>query len=216
MQLKPKPLSMSPYDHLADEYYDARHQTCRNFDHATIASIAVGQPNMPGAGLILEVGCGRGRCGEFLGLPSDRVVHLDSSQRMLELPGRENCVLKVCSSATAVPLASSQFAAVVGFLVDPFMGLLFLSEAYRLLVPGGVLFLTTPSEQWGIALRGPSDSERSVARFIDRDNRAINVPSVLFSPERLNQTDDRIYGFLCALGFRITLCQLARIHCHQI
>jgi SAM-dependent methyltransferase len=175
----------SPYDFLADEYYESRHKTCRNFDAATAATIADNAPKIPPVGLILEVGCGRGRCGEFLGLPGNRIIQLDASERMLALPDREPSLLKIWANATDVPLLDGQFVGVVGFLIDPFMGLAFLNEAFRLLVPGGIAFLTTPAQAWGQALRGSEDPQRSQARFIDKNDRAVYVPSVLLSEGRL-------------------------------
>jgi SAM-dependent methyltransferase len=177
-------MKSASYDLLAEEYYDPRHRTCRNFDCATAAAIAASPPEIP-AGLVLEVGCGRGRCGEFLGLPPNRVVQLDSSARMLSLQPREECLLKVHASATEVPLHSQQFSAVVGFLVDPFMGLNFLREAYRLLRPGGKLFLTTPAYAWGVALRGQENPRASEARFVSRQYETVCVPSVLYPDGRL-------------------------------
>jgi SAM-dependent methyltransferase len=171
-------VSPDPYDLLAHEYYDAAHKTCRNFDQTTVAALAIQPPVIPKGGLVLEVGCGRGRCEEFLGITAKRVVQLDSSERMLNLRDREDCLLKVHADAARIPLASSQFSAVVGFLADPFMGLAFFCEAFRLL-RDGVLLLTTPSYEWGTALRGTAEPERSEARFVNRESHILLVPSIL-------------------------------------
>jgi SAM-dependent methyltransferase len=171
---------LSPYDLLADEYYDAAHKTCRNFDQTSFAMFSRKPPEIPKSGLVLDVGCGRGRCTEFLGITQHRIVQLDSSERMLNLREREECLLKVHADAAEIPLASTQFSAVIGFLADPYMGLSFFSEAFRLLREG-VLLLTAPSCEWGISLRGSSEPARSEARFVNRERRTLSVPSILMS-----------------------------------
>jgi len=57
---------------------------------------------------------------------------------MLALENREPSFLRVLADATSVPLFDTQFSGIVGFLIDPFIGLAFFSEAYRLVVPGAV------------------------------------------------------------------------------
>jgi hypothetical protein len=41
-------------------------------------------------GKVLELGAGRGRVGEYLGIGPNRVVQLDSSEVMFDLPDRED------------------------------------------------------------------------------------------------------------------------------
>ena len=76
-------------------------------------------PVIPKEGLVLEVGCGRGRCKEFLGIDAFRIVQLDSSRQMLGIEERESCYLRVHADAASVPLFDEQFALVVGFLLIP-------------------------------------------------------------------------------------------------
>ncbi len=90
---------------------------------------------MPKHGLILEVGCGRGRSNEFLKVPSNRIIQLDSSREMLALSDRESCCLRVLADATSVPLFDQQFSGITGLLVDPFIGLGFFSYAYSEMLP---------------------------------------------------------------------------------
>src|SRR5579862_4644069 len=94
---EPHGFEMEPvtaYSLLANEYYEDKHITSRNFDVAT----AVGVEHLRGVqhtGLVLELGAGRGRVGEFLHIPPDRVVQTDGSRTMLELEPRESSLLRV-------------------------------------------------------------------------------------------------------------------------
>jgi SAM-dependent methyltransferase len=173
------------YDLLAKEYYEDVHKTCRNFDTATKDALATSSITIPATGLVLEVGCGRGRCTEFLSIPSKRIIQLDSSREMLALMNRETCLLRVHANATAIPLYDRQFNAIIGFLIDPFIGLNFFSEAFRLLGPGGLFLATTPTVEWGHALRGNKDPEASYARFITKNNKEVNVPSMLIEKGKI-------------------------------
>jgi len=178
-------MASNAYADLAQEYYDPFHKTCRNFDAATKSALARKTFALPDAGLILEVGCGRGRCQEFLGVDKNRVVQLDSSREMLDLTDRESALVRILANAACVPLFDSQFSAVVGFLVDSFIGLCFFAEAYRLLLPGGMLLVTTPASEWGQALRGQQEPEVSSARFVTKTGQAVFVPSTLIASARI-------------------------------
>jgi SAM-dependent methyltransferase len=183
------------YDLLAPEYYDGFHKTCRNFDVATEAALAQDPIEIPDQGMILEVGCGRGRSNEFLGLPANRIVQLDASREMLALEDREPSSLRVLADATSVPLFDKQFSGIVGFLIDPFIGLAFFSETYRLLVPGGRLVVTTPAAEWALSLRGHDEPGASSARFITKDRRSVVVvPSTVMSSTRIAEML-AFYGF---------------------
>lgn len=174
------------FDVLAREYYNPFHKTCRNFGFTTIRAIENNPVSIPDDGLVLEVGCGRGRCIEFLGIESSRVVQLDYSTKMLSIEDREPSLLRMHADATSVPIFKEQFSAVIGFLIDPFIGLNFLSEAFRLLIPGGFLFFTTPTEEWGKPLRDKLEMEASFSRFLTKDGKTVIVASTLISDDRLN------------------------------
>lgn len=187
-------MPVTPYDALASEYYDDAHKTSRNFDATTIRAVATIRDSLP-AGKVLEVGAGRGRANEFLGIESERVVQLDNSSAMLRLEPREKSLLRVLSDAEQLPFPNEEFDLVIGFLCDPFLGLNFLSEARRVLKPGGMLVATTPSETWGKALRGDLGIDDMETRFVLRNGKIVKVPSALYPVAQL-QT------MLEAVGFR--------------
>lgn len=186
----------SSYDIIADEYYDVRHVTSRNFDDTT--KIALRDRPFPcEGGLVLEVGAGRGRATEYLGVDGSRLIQLDSSEKMLSLPSREGCLLKMVADACAVPLASKQFTFVVGFLVDPFFGLDCLGEAFRVLKDDGQILLTVPTKQWGDTLRASLKIDPRTTRFrlVDGE-KSVVLPSVLHSPGQILDMLD-VSGFRC-------------------
>jgi len=177
----------SGYDKIADEYYQAGHQTSRNFDHATSNLLSGLQTNIP-FGMILEVGAGRGRAVEFLNVTPRQLVQLDNSDAMLRLVDREDSLLRIHADACRMPMIEPQFSAVVGFLVDPFMGLDFLAEAHRMLKDSGLLLLTVPTKQWGDPLREKLGIDPTTTRFKLLGKEEILVlPSLLHSPERLRE-----------------------------
>jgi SAM-dependent methyltransferase len=192
------PLEMpeSGYDKIAHEYYDPKHVTSRNFDHATVQGLKTHPFALSPDGLVLEIGAGRGRAGEFLGLDGTRVVQLDNSEAMLSLQSREACLVRVLADACKIPLAAQQFAAVVGFLADPFLGLACLAEAHRMLRPGGGLLLTTPTYAWGKTLREGLGLDVMTTRF-----KQIGTETVLVLPSLLHSTDI-LRGMLVRIGFR--------------
>src|SRR5688572_10473153 len=124
----------APYSRIAKEYYDpVLHKTSRNFDEAGRPTLREWANDLPAEGLVLDAGAGRGRCTEFFGTDASRIVQLDSSREMLRLEGREDCIIKICHAAETLPFLDGQFAVVAGFLCDPFLGLNFLAESYRVL-----------------------------------------------------------------------------------
>lgn len=174
------------YDALASEYYDAFHGTCRNFDETTMNALTDRSVSIPAAGLVLDVGCGRGCCARFLEVDAQRIVQLDSSRKMLELEDRESCCLRIQADAADMPMLGNQFIAVVGFLIDAFIGLNFFSDAFRLLRSGGVFFATTPTSEWGFPLRKRLRMDVSSARFLTKQGETVTVPSTLISAEKIN------------------------------
>jgi SAM-dependent methyltransferase len=178
-------MARSGYDAIASEYYRPGHITSRNFDEATREGLSQLQWTAPG-GLVLEIGAGKGRAHEFLGINPLQVVQLDSSLPMLELSDRETPLLRIWADACSIPLFPQQFSAVVGFLVDPFFGLDCLAEAYRMLRSGGQFLLTTPTESWGRALRNGLHLDPLTTRFKRLDSEDVVVlPSLLYPKDRI-------------------------------
>lgn len=185
----------SPYDSIAGEYYSASHKTSRNFDEATSSSLDSEPIAVAKDGLVLDVGCGRGRCGEFLNVAPGRVVQLDSSLEMLNLTDREQSLLRVWADATELPFLGCEFAVVAAFLCDAYLGLQFLAEANRVLSPGGRLVLTTPSLEWGEPLRAKLKLDIHETRFMRVDGGVeVRVPSYLYPVEQLGEMLIRV-GF---------------------
>jgi SAM-dependent methyltransferase len=166
------------YDQIAAEYYDLSHKTSRNFDSATSQAVIHFRQRVPHTGLILDVGAGRGRCGEYLGVDSKRIVQLDNSSRMLEVEPREQCLFRVLHRAESLPFLNEEFSCVTSFLCDPFLGLNFLSEAFRVISGGGLFVATTPSYEWGHSLRTTLGIDTASTRFITAAGKVV-VPSVV-------------------------------------
>ena len=97
-----------------------------------------------GCDRVLDVGCGTGRFTEQL--RARRAIGVDKSRRMLEAARRRRltCVL---GDAHALPFRSGSFDAVVG--TDHVFSYIeveqALAEAYRVLVPGGLLAIHYPT-----------------------------------------------------------------------
>lgn len=184
-------MAQSSYDVIASEYYDDGHKTSRNFDSAT--RLALQNIDLPEFdGLILEVGAGRGRAQEYLKIDSMNIIQLDNSVQMLSLEDREPSLLRVRADACELPFHNSQFGGVVGFLVDPFFGLNFLSEAIRVLKENCFLFLTMPSASWGVSCRESIGISSEETRFkILGTEEIVKLPSVLKSTNMINQMLDK-------------------------
>jgi SAM-dependent methyltransferase len=106
--------------------------------------------NIPAGGLVLEAGCGKGYGAHALSERGFRVVALNSDEKgtaqAAESYGSENCLFRTWQ-APALPFDSETFDAVISFRVIGQMrddsG--FVAEIFRVLNPGGVLILTTPT-----------------------------------------------------------------------
>ncbi|KAB2879061.1 class I SAM-dependent methyltransferase [bacterium] len=186
---------ISPYDRIANEYYDEIHITSRNFDDSQKLGFKGFENIIPKEGSVLEVGAGKGRTIEYLSIESKRIIQLDSSKLMLELTPREESLLRIHADAIDMPFMDNTFNLVTSFLCDPFLGLEFLSEAYRVLRKEGMLLFTTPSYSWGKALRDKIGIEINETRFINKENNIVKVPSILIKTEQIIEMIEHV-GFL--------------------
>jgi SAM-dependent methyltransferase len=189
-------MTPSPYDPLAGEYYDPAHKTSRNFDRTTSVALEPLKERVPADGLVLEVGAGRGRCNEFLGIDPKRVVQLDSSEKMLSIDPREPCLLRVVHPAEELPFVDETFAVVTAFLCDPFLGLQFFKEAFRVLRSPGFLIATTPSYQWGARIRHKLRLDIGTTRFLTKEGE-VQTPSTLAPRAQLEEML-QVAGFMPA------------------
>jgi SAM-dependent methyltransferase len=177
--------SSAAYDRIAGEYYHDQHKTCRNFDRTTVAALAAQNLVIPKRGRVLDVGCGKGSVGVYLGIKASRVVQLDSSVQMLALQPREECLLQVLHRAESLPFLDAQFSCVAAFLCDPYFGLNFLAEASRVLEPSGLFIATTPAKEWGEPLRLAIEIDSCETRFKTIAGSEVRVPSTLVSRDRI-------------------------------
>jgi SAM-dependent methyltransferase len=178
---------MGAYDAIAAEYYRDSHKTCRNFDEVSKAALASFRTRVPPRGLILDVGAGRGRCNEYIGVNARRVVQLDDSPLMLEVEPRESCLLRVLHSAEYLPFADCEFACVTAFLCDAFIGLNCFTEIHRVLQSGGIFIGTIPSYEWGKPLRAELGIELFQTRFITGNGETVVLPSVLVTASQISE-----------------------------
>lgn len=183
------------YDVLAQEYYDDSHRTSRNFDETTASYFRESPVKPPSHGGILEAGSGRGRANEFLGWPSSRVIHLDSSRRMLRLDDRAECRARVQGDARQLPFADRFIDASCAFLYDAFNTPAFYDELSRVLKPGGIFVGTLPHPVWGEALRESMGICIDRAVFQVNDGSEVSVPShLLYEP--------KLRSWMASCGFK--------------
>lgn len=173
------------YDRLSQEYYTASHRTCRNFDEASRGAFVGNNILLPKDGLVLDLGAGRGRVGEFLKVAKQRIIQCDISKAMLSFIPREDCLLRVVSDARATPFVDESFSAIASFLFDPFNTPDLYTEVARLLVPGGIFVGTLPAFTWGVALRDELRIPRDITRFRLNDGQILVTQSFLSTDEEL-------------------------------
>lgn len=195
----------SPYDVIADEYYDPFHVTCRNFDETATIALRDIKQSIPKNGLVLDIGSGRGRAAEFLNITPNRVIQLDNSKRMLELEPREACLIRILNHAEALPFLDSEFSCVTAFLCDTYLGLDFFSEVYRILQENGIFIATNPSYEWASVLRKELSLDLRLTRFNTKSGKEIKIPSIVVPNEQLSE-------MLTVAGFKDKNFQI-RNHC---
>ena len=177
--------TLSTYDDVANEYYDAvRHPTCANFSE--LSAVFLGpriQKYASAAIAILEVGAGRSIVAPFIaasGMPLSRVTLLDQSRHMLEYSTEwawRGANLLVADAATS-GLLSESFQLIVSALGDPYNEGSFWQEVSRLLSSGGVCLFTTPAPEWSERFRAGSDPK--AAEFLLANGNKVLVSSTSF------------------------------------
>jgi len=177
---------MSSYDQIASEYYLERHITSRNFDSATSGSRLLVERYLPSDGLVLDLGAGRGRVEEYIGVAPDRIIELDLSAKMLRLSPRGKSQERIQSDALSLPFKSSSFSLVAAFLFDPFNKPKLYREISRVLSPGGMFIGTLPQYEWGKALRKIRGYKFKVVRFVKNNGEYITLNSFLMSDSTLD------------------------------
>jgi SAM-dependent methyltransferase len=175
-------MEVSPYDMLAEEYYDERrHPTCANFRQASFVLLRRWLADVDVASSILEVGAGRSAIGEILRARDDlrRLTLLDSSARMLRhsSPMITMGAGAVVADARRMPFGDDRFDVVAAVLGDPFNETAFWLEAARVVRPQGIVLYTTPAFEWAEAYR-PKDAF-DVAVFELAYGAVLNTPSLI-------------------------------------
>ncbi len=184
-------MKSSSYDSIANEYYDKRHITSRNFDEATSAFCSNYNFRIPSSGLILEIGCGRGTTSKYCGISYTRIVQTDISARMLMLTPREKCLLKFKSNALKLPFLNSEFSGVTAFLYDPYNKTVLYKEIQRALKPGGVFMGTLPHIKWGMSIRNILGYDINKSRFVTKDGSIIELDSFLMDDNEIENSMEK-------------------------
>ena len=178
----------SDYDKIASEYYLQRHITSRNFDSATLTSRRLVRSLLPHAGLVLELGAGKGRLEEFFDVPLSRTIQIDLSMKMLRIDrkrGDRRNANRIRCDALGLPFCSESFAAVVALLYDPYNRPRLYKEVQRVLRRGGIFIGTLPSIDWGTTLRRIRKYRVDRVRFIAKSGKKVMIDSILVGRKEL-------------------------------
>jgi SAM-dependent methyltransferase len=102
---------------------------------------------LPAAGVILDVGCGRGTNGQFVQLPQQSYLGIDLSFLALRQAREKNLTTALADLEQPLPFPSEEFAGaicmeVLEHLFDPRS---LLEESLRILKPRGVLIVSVPN-----------------------------------------------------------------------
>jgi len=178
-------VSTTSYDDIADEYYDNRHITSRNFEAATLAFFKKWKFPISKNGLVLDLGCGCGRTNYYCGIDNDRIVQCDISGKMLNLTPREKCKEKIHGDAMALKFPPHTFAGVVAFLFDPFNKPNVYREISRILSDGGIFIGTLPHYIWGKTLRKIRGYSINKARLVTKDGKIFESDSFLMDDKKI-------------------------------
>lgn len=180
-------VSTSSYEVIANEYYDDRHITSRNFDAATLAFCNSFEFGIPNKGPILELGAGKGSTGEYCRVSPHRIIQIDVSRTMLLINPREACLSRINCNAMNLPISPSSVSAVTAFLYDAYNKQELYFEVSRVLRNEGLFIGTLPHAKWGTALRRALKYHRDRARFITEEQQLIELDSFLTDDQEIAQ-----------------------------
>lgn len=176
-----KTMNNSNYEPIANEYYDSRHITSRNFDTATLAFCSRVDFCIPSNGLVLELGAGKGCTGKYCKVDSFRIIQIDISKTMLLLNQREDCLQRIRCDALRLPFLSSKISAVTAFLYDPYNRPEMYKEVCRVLRDGGLFIGTLPHFEFCTILRRILGYDKNKAKFLTKDKYIVKRDSFLMN-----------------------------------
>lgn len=177
----------SSYEVIANEYYNDRHITSRNFDAATVAFCNNFDFGIPNECPILELGAGKGCTGKYCRVSSHRIIQIDISRTMLLLNPREGYLSRINCNAMDLPISPSSVSAVTAFLYDAYNKQELYFEVSRVLRNEGLFIGTLPHSKWGTALRHALKYNADRARFITKEQQIIELDSFLMDDQEIVQ-----------------------------
>jgi SAM-dependent methyltransferase len=141
----------------------------------------------PCAPPVLDIGCGDGFFASLLGPPGG-FLGVDSDAAVLHLAARSGAYAAVAAaSATALPFTTAAFATVMAnssleHIPDLDAAL---DEIARVLLPGGQLLVTAPSDRFAALLAGSRLFGAAYGRWFNRHSRHFHTDSAAVWERRL-------------------------------
>lgn len=185
-------MNNSSYEPIANEYYDSRHITSRNFDIATLDFCSRFDFCIPPNGFVLELGAGKGLTGKYCKVEDSRVIQIDVSKTMLLINPRQVCLQPIICDALRLPFVSSKISTVTAFLYDPYNRPELYEEVNRVLGDGGIFIGTLPNFKWGTTLRRILGYDRNKTKFLTKNEYLVEVDSFLMSDVEIEQATKRV------------------------
>jgi hypothetical protein len=193
----------SPYDAVAEDYYDATlHPTCANFRELGIRGaldlLTSGELiSFIERAEILETGSGRSsvmEIAEKFNFAPDNLTIQDASRDMLSHSKRWQNRLRdmLVYDARHSPFPDATFDGIFSFLADPYNDDRLWRELSRIIKSGGFWITTLPSHNWAKNFRDVVSLNES--QFVTRDGVKVDLPSYTYSPSELIKGLER-FGF---------------------